>query len=117
MTKPTLVSLLGIIVLYSCKKSADPVYPDFHAYVGVSTFSYPYTTIQYLDAIGHLHEPEITMAPKHAFYSEIKKDSLGHVLYYYTPEPGFHGEDSIKFRSVEPSLKETVISTYVFTIQ
>jgi hypothetical protein len=78
------------ISAYSCKKSTDQIsYPEFRAYVGITMNAYPNTTRLYLAAVGHLHIPDILIAPEHAFYSKMEKDSSGLPIYYYAPQQDF----------------------------
>ena len=64
-------------------------YPEFRAYVGITMNAYPNTTRLYLAAVGHLHIPDILIAPEHAFYSKMEKDSSGLPIYYYALQQDF----------------------------
>ena len=115
MRQKTLI-LAGIILYaFACKKNETaPAYPEFRAYVGTYA-EFGDTAYQSLAAIGHLNLPAIIKAPAHAIYSSISSDVYG-PNYYYSPEKDFYGIDSVIFKSSEPLLKETVISTYYFTV-
>ena len=110
------LSLISIILfILACKKNeSTPSYPEFRAYVGTNA-EFGDTTYQSLAAVGHLNTPDIIKNPDHATYSNIGSDVYG-PTYYYSPEKDFHGTDSVIFKSIEPSLKETVISTYYFSV-
>ena len=66
---------------------------------------------------GHLNKTEMIMPPKHAAYSSFGSDPIGGIMYYYSPEGNFKGTDTIKFKSFEPSINKTIVSTYWIKIR
>ena len=112
MKKATFILIVSSIFLYACKKSVDQTeLPEFKAYVGTSA-PYNDTTIFYLTNIGHLRQPSIIKPPKHAVYSTLSNDPISGILYKYSPNINFQGTDTVMFKSVGPTLEQTIISTY-----
>ena len=110
------LSVIVITIISSCKKSVDKSsFPILRAYVGVSINAQD-TVQQNLSSIGHIHTPKILQNPHYADYSKIKLNSTNQPIYYYHPKEIFTGNDSIVFRSVEPTEKIIIISTYYFSI-
>lgn len=117
MNKALLTFLLFSILLYSCAKSKDQVeLPEFRALVGVWA-SYNDTTIVSLSAVGHLNKVTILKSPRHSVFSGFSTDPVGGITYKYLPQINFRGIDTVMFKSSEPLLKQTVISTLLIPIR
>jgi len=115
--KSNLVYLLTLTLFCSCKKSNEGLsFPEDRVYVGAWA-SYSDTTAMSLSAVGHLKKTDMIMPPKHAAYSSFGSDPIGVTIYYYSPERNFKGTDTVMFKSFEPSINKTIVSTYWIKIR
>ena len=117
MKRTTLIFIQLSIMLYSCSKpKAQPELPELRTYTGTWA-SYNDTTILDLSAVGHLNQVTILKVPRHSVYTGFSKDEFGGLTYLYAPDANFKGTDTAMFRSIEPTLKHTIISTYLIKIR
>ena len=118
MKKSTSIFILLSIILYSCSKPKDQSeLPELRVYSGYFGASYGDTTILNLSGVGHLNQVTILKAPRHSVYTGFSKDELGGLTYLYAPNANFKGTDTAMFRSIEPTLNHTIISTYFIKIR